>query len=361
MFDTNVKRIGFACKYFHPDRSLKKKLLEEIERPMNEKTTTISWLNRQTKEVAEQRLWDIMEHNIRSLENLITYVGSLPYELRMVRLGSGILPAYTEPSWSYYWQLPDVRRYLETNLAQVGDKARARDIRLSMHPGQFTVLASDRPDVVERSIEEYEYHTDVIRWLGYGKTFQDFKCNVHISGKRGPQGIIDVLGRLSPESRNCITIENDEVSWGIEASLELAEHCALVLDIHHHWVATGEYISPMDDRLARIKDSWRGVRPVIHYSVSREDYLVDHCANTKPNYSQLLEDGYKKAKLRAHSDKYWNHSVNEWAVSFNEDFDIMCESKAKQVASIDFYNRMYGKKVTNAIQTKNTTTIQTAA
>ena len=345
MFDNSVHRIGFACKYFHPDRSLQKKLLEEIERPLNERSTTITWLNRQTREVAEQRLWDIMVHNIQSFEKLITYVGGLPNELRMVRLGSSILPAYTEHSWSYYWQLPDVRRYLETNLAPVGDKARARDVRLSMHPGQFTVLASDRPDVVDRSIEEFEYHTDVIRYLGYGRSFQDFKCNVHISGRQGPAGIQAVLPRLSPESRNCITIENDENSWGLDASLELWKDCALVLDIHHHWVKTGEYISPSDDRLARVKDSWRGVRPAIHYSVSREDYLPDHCTQTKPDYAQLLESGYKKGKLRAHSDMYWNTAVNEWAASFNTDFDIMCESKHKQLASIGFYNQMYQQNV----------------
>ncbi len=345
MFDNSIKRIGFACKYFHPDRTLKKKLLEEIERPLNERSTTITWLNKQTREVAEQRLWDIMVHNIRSFDNLIKYVGGLPHELRMVRLGSSILPAFTERDWSYYWQLPDISRYYETELSKVGANARDLDVRISMHPGQFTVLASDRDDVVTRSIEEFEYHTTVLRSMGYGQQFQDAKCNVHISGRRGPQGIIDVLGRLSPESRNCITIENDEMSWGIEASLELEKHCALVLDIHHHWVATGEYISPMDDRVLRIKDSWRGVRPVIHYSVSREDYLTEHCETTKPNYAELLETGYKKAKLRAHSDMYWNTAVNEWAVSFNTDFDIMCESKHKQLASIDFYNKMYQQNV----------------
>ena len=230
MFDNTVRRIGFACKYWHPDRSLKKKLLEEIERPLNERTTTITWLNKQTREVAEQRLWEIMEHNVQSYENLIKYVGGLPNELRMVRLGSSVLPAYTEPSWSYYWQLPDVRRYLETNLARVGVQARNRDVRISMHPGQFTVLASDRDDVVTRSIEEFEYHTDVLRYMGYGRTFQDAKCNVHISGRKGPAGIQAILPRLSPESRNCITIENDELSWGIDASLELWQDCALVLD-----------------------------------------------------------------------------------------------------------------------------------
>ena len=349
MFDNSIHRIGFACKYFHPDRTLKKKLLEEIERPLNERTTTITWLNRQTKEVAEQRLWDIMEHNCKSLDRLITYVGGLPNELRMVRLGSGILPGYTEPSWSYYWTLPDVRHYLTKKLKPVGDKASALDVRISMHPGQFTVLASDNPDIVRRSIEEYEYHTDILRYMGYGRTFQDAKCNVHIAGRKGPQGIISVLGRLSPESRNVLTIENDENSWGLDASLELTKHCALVLDIHHHWVKTGEYISPLDERVLRIKDSWRGVRPVIHYSVSREDYLQGHKSSVKPNKDTLLEHGYKKAKLRAHSDMFWNDAVNEWAIQFNEDFDIMCESKFKQVASIDFFNQMYKKQVDNSL------------
>jgi UV DNA damage repair endonuclease len=329
-----IKRIGFACKYMHHDQTQKKKLLEEIQRPLNTKSTTVRWLNNQPKEVAEQRLWDIMAHNIRSYENLIRYVGSLPNELRMVRLGSDVLPVYTEPTWRYYWKLPDVVKYCETHFKTVGELARQLDVRLSMHPGQFTVLASDNPNIVERSIEEFEYHIDVARWMGYGKNWQDFKCNVHISGRRGPAGIINVLPRLSPEARNCITIENDEMSWGIDASLELADHVALVLDIHHHWVASGEYIQPTDDRFARIIDSWRGVRPVIHYSVSREDVLVDHDPNVLPNMNKLLEQGYKKAKLRAHSDFMWNRAVNDWALSFREYADIMVESKAKNLASI---------------------------
>ena len=74
-------RIGFACKYMHPDQTQKKKLLEEVQRPLNTRSTTVQWLNRQTVDVAEQRLWDIMVHNIKSYENLITYVGSLPHEL----------------------------------------------------------------------------------------------------------------------------------------------------------------------------------------------------------------------------------------------------------------------------------------
>jgi UV DNA damage repair endonuclease len=216
--------------------------------------------------------------------------------------------------------------------------AREKRVRLSFHPGQFTVLASDNPDIVNRSIEEFEYHVDMARWMGFGQTFQDFKINVHIAGRRGPAGIREVLGRISPEARNTLTIENDEMTWGIEDSLELVNDCALVLDIHHHWVKTGEYIEPTDDRFKKIVDSWRGARrPVIHYSVSREEHLTDHPGHQRPDLWTLLDSGHKKAKLRAHSNFYWNTAVNEWALSFLPYADIMCESKAKNLASFALY------------------------
>ena len=334
---TQQQRIGFACKYMHPDQTQKKKLLEEIQRPLNTRSTTVQWLNRQTRDVAEQRLWDIMVHNIQSYYNLISYVGELPSELRMVRLGSDVLPVYTQSDWSYFWRRPDVVEYCEKEFAKVGERARQLDVRLSMHPGQFTVLASDNEEIVDRSIEEFEYHTDVIRWMGYGRKFQDFKCNVHISGRKGPAGIKDALKRLSPEARNCITIENDENKWGLEHSLELADDLALVLDIHHHWCREGEYIEPNDERFERVIDSWRGVRPVIHYSVSREDVLTGFNSNIRPDMGALLEQGYKKAKLRAHSDYMWNDAVNDWALEFLDYADIMVESKCKNLASIDLY------------------------
>lgn len=47
----------------------------------------------------------------------------------------------------------------------------------------------------------------------------------------------------------------------------------------------------------------------------------------------LLESGHKKQKLRAHSDFYPNRTVNAWALSFLDNFDIMCEAKAKNLAS----------------------------
>ena len=332
-----IKRIGFACKWIDGPSQINGIKQKDKCKQYNTGSTTVAWLNRQQKETAEQKLWDLMVQNIESCRLLVEKVGTLDENLRMVRLSSDILPVYTEPTWSWFWRLPDVRAYCERGFREVGDVARAANVRLSMHPGQFTVLASESDDIVNRSIEEFEYHVDMARWMGYGQTFQDFKINVHISGRRGPNGIRAVLGRLTPEARNTLTIENDEMTWGIEHSLELVNDCALVMDIHHHWIKTGEYIEPTDDRVKRISDSWRGVRPVIHYSVSREDCLVDHPGHQRPALSSLLETGYKKAKLRAHSEFYWNSAVNAWALTFRPVADIMCESKAKNLASFALY------------------------
>jgi len=326
-------RIGFACKWIDGPSQINGVKQTDTAKQYNTGTTTITWLNNQTRDVAEQRLWDLMVNNIEATRKLVERVGNLDEHLRMVRLSSDILPAYTEPNWRYFWQRSDVQAYASKYFNTVGEIARIRNVRVSMHPGQFCVLASDRPDVVDRSIEEFEYHADMARYMGYGKTFQDFKINVHIAGRAGPDGIRAAYTRLSPEARNCITIENEEVSYGLDDCLTISDLVPIVLDIHHHWVKTGEYIDPRSDRVNRVVDSWRGRRPTLHYSVSREDVLVGHDTVHRPDMESLLLAGHKKAKLRAHSNFYWNQEVNNWAVQFLTTHDIMCESKAKNLAS----------------------------
>jgi UV DNA damage repair endonuclease len=328
-----TKRIGFACKWIDGPSQIDGIKQTDTAKQYNTSSTTVAWLNRQTRDVAEQKLWDLMVGNIESIRKLVEKVGTLDENLRMVRLSSDILPVYTEPTWGGYWRSPDVQSYCEREFKRVGDTARAADVRLSFHPGQFTVLASINEGIVERSIEEFEYHADMARWMGFGRRFQDCKINVHISGKQGPEGIRRSYQRLSPEARNCITIENEENSWGLEDCLELGDILPIVMDVHHNWIREGEYIQPDDDRVKRVIDSWRDVRPVMHYSCSREDILVDHCPNTLPDYKLLLEQGYKKQKMRAHSNFYWNRPANEWALQFLETHDIMSESKGKNLAS----------------------------
>lgn len=337
-------KIGYACKYMSEDQSLSKKILEETQRPFNTKTTTLSWLSRQTEIESVTRLNEIVIHNIESIYKQLTNITKHRNKhLYMMRISSDILPFYTHKRWNYIYTHNSLSRYIEKRFGEIGDYARKHNIRLSFHPGQFCVLGSDKVDVVDRSIKEFEYHVDMLRMMGYGQTFQDAKCNVHIGGKLGPEGFRVSYYGLSKEAKRVITVENDEMSHGLDEVLTLADLIPITMDIHHHWVRTGEYIDVHDERVSLVKRSWRGRRPTMHYSLSREDLLIGHDINTKPDMDTLLAQGYKKQKLRAHSDMMWNSACNDWAASFLSSFDIMIEAKNKNLAQQAFYEDIKDK------------------
>lgn len=337
------KRIGFACKWIDRTDQIDGINAKDEARQLSTMTTTLSWLNRQSRCVAHEKLNQIVNHNLASIYKLVERVASLPPELRMVRLSSEVLPLYTEKTYGQFYSNPIVKSMLETGFAQVGALARAADVRLSFHPGQFTVLASDRPDVVENSIREFEYHARMAEMMGYGKTFQDMKINVHISGKLGPDGMRSAYNRLSTAAKNCITVENEENAYGLDSVLELADIMPIVLDLHHHWIHDGEFIRYDDPRILTVIESWRGVRPVLHYSQSPILDARSFSPESLPDMPRLLQEGFKRTKLRAHSDFFWNHAVNQYALPFWKLFDFMCESKAKNLASIELYRTFIGE------------------
>jgi len=86
--------------------------------------------------------------------------------------------------------------------------------------------------------------------------------------------------------------------------------------------------------------------------VSREEHIGHLPRDVRPDFQTLLEQGYKKAKLRAHSDFMWNNAVNDWALEFLPYADIMVESKCKNLASIALY-KYYMEKNNNELFEQN--------
>lgn len=328
-----IKKVGFACKFVAVNH---KGVIESVS-GLNTGTTTIATLGKISKATAEQKLWDLMESNIKHTHNLVTRVARLDPELRMVRLTSDMLPAYTHEVWSYFYKQTDVIARMNQLFSQVGETARKYDVKLSLHPGQFCCLVSDNEKIVNNSLAEMEYHADMARMMGYGLSKLDFKINVHLSGKQGATAFDAVWNRMTPELRNCLTLENDEYQAGLDEILVLADKAGIVLDIHHHFIKTGEYILSTDSRIQRVIDSWQGIRPTMHYSLSREDVLVDHDSNVLPDLNALIASGYAKQKLRAHSDLMWNKPANDWARTHWEWADVMVEAKNKNIASFKLH------------------------
>ncbi len=69
---------------------------------------------------------------------------------------------------------------------------------------------------------------------------------------------------------------------------------------------------------------------MLHYSVSQEGLIPERGF---PNQDMLC---LSKSTLRAHSNYYFNDTLNDWALSFG-DFDIMCEVKMKNLAREKLY------------------------
>jgi UV damage endonuclease UvdE len=330
-------RIGFACQYRHPQRSLALSELKIIESAFNPRTTTLRWMDSVAVELAHKKLLEVVEHNLKAQLQLLDYVAGLPAPLRMLRLSSDLLPFYSHPRVSAFYKDAAVQAILIDGFAAIGAAARTADIRLSMHPGQYCVLGSDRSDVVENSIAEFEYHADMIRMMGYGARFQDFKCNLHIAGRLGGEGIRAIWHRLSSEARNCITFENDEKTYGVDDCLALADLAPVVLDVHHCWIHENDYIDAQSSRVERIIESWRGVRPAMHYSQPQERLQELGFSADQKLEMEAIMGVMPKRDLYAHSARMWNRWTNEYVTQFLDRFDIMFEAKDKNLATADFY------------------------
>ena len=263
---------------------------------------------------------------------------ALPKLERLFRILSGFLIGWSHPALADVWT-PSLRSEVERHLARSGELARAKDVRLSMHPAQHAILATNTEGALENALRDIEEHAEIFAMLSYGAGWHPHGASVNIHGGARSAGIEAVrtnLELLSPAARNLITIENDEICFGLDDLLQVADDVAIVLDFHHHWIfSKGEWIQPEDPRIAQVMASWRGVRPLSHISVSREYLLENHDLETLPNFAALNESGLKASQLRGHSDRMWNRAVNRLVERHLAWTDVEVEAKAKNLASAD--------------------------
>lgn len=335
-------RIGFCCKML-PDPTQKfvgKKDLQEWLDRHNCKSTTVAYLDRQTPAARIEKICSIITHNQQALATQIKMLSTWPQALRMMRIGSEILPVRTFERYKHLYQEPSVVRVLE-GFESVGNLARKHDVRLSTHPGQYTILTSDNADVVNRAIEDLEYHAEIFRLMGFDASDQRQEINIH-GGPNRPD-MVDrfraAVPRLSKDTQQWLSVENDEFSHGLDNLLPLADQVKICVDINHYWIKEGDYLQPDDPRIARVVESWRGARPEIHVAWPHEQVLTDHeDLHQLPNMQVLESKGYRRAKLRAHSDDAWLPAISKYALEFWDIADLCVEAKYKNLASTKLYN-----------------------
>ena len=322
-------RLGFCCTFVSPQGDAVQTAA------MNMKTVTMGWLGRQSPSAAYDKLASVVAHNLDALDRQVAHVARLDPLERMFRIVSGFLPGWSYPAVARLYDA-DLKTLIERRLAATGAFARANDVRLSMHPGQHAILATLKESALANAITDIQDHLAVFQMMGYGGWHpHGAHINVHGgAGSTGVEGLRRGLAQVPLEALQLLTIENDEMSFGLDDLLGVADEVALVIDFHHHWIKSrGEWLMPHDPRVARLAESWRGVRPAAHVSVSREALYSELLADELPDYAELSTAGFKATELRGHSDLMWNRAVNELVAAHLGWCDVEVEAKAKNLAS----------------------------
>lgn len=187
----------------------------------------------------EEKLKEIILFNLNSLNKMLDY--SIQNGIQLLRISSDIIPFGSHPvNTLKWWEL------FAGELKLLGKKAVEHQLRLSMHPGQYTVINSLHQDVVERSVKDLAYHTRFLDALGSDTSH---KIILHIGGAYGNKQ--QALNRFSENYQKLdhaikdrLVIENDDKIFNIHDVLEIGRQndIPVVYDNLHN------LINPYDDR-----------------------------------------------------------------------------------------------------------------
>lgn len=251
--------------------------------PIKFRTTTATYLQRIDNPY--EYLSEIISHNLDSLKKALKYC--VDSGIRCFRLSSQFFPLCSHPDWKYQLSHLPLYNELREKLEYCRSYKEAHGLRLTLHPDQFVVLNSPRPEVVQNSINELEYHTYLAGLLGIDVV------NIHGGGVYGNKA--EALDRfeehyktLSPRVQSLLTIENDDKCYTPQDLLPLCEknQIPFVYDVHHHRClkddltieqATIRALSTWDrEPLFHISspiEGWSGPRPQRHHDyIAIEDF-----------------------------------------------------------------------------------------
>ena len=282
----------------------------------------------------DTRRWQSGPHLRTSLERLRTILEYLDrHDIRMYRMATALAPYASHPELKQFHGQVDE---CAPELAEVGALARELGVRLSTHPGQYTVLNSERPEVQAAAVAELEVQASLLDAMGLGP---EAVVILHVGGRAGGVAaavdrFIGGFERLSEKARARLVIENDDRVFGVSDVLEIAERTGLrvVFDIHHHRCHDPAGI---DDReaLERALATWPAdVTPKVHFSSPRLD----------------LGEGGRFPELRAHADLIDPIAFEGFLryTAAGLDFDVMLEAKAKDLALLRLREQLRGRERT---------------
>lgn len=259
-----------------------------------------------------ERLRALTDANLTRLRRVLDF--NVTRGVRMFRLSSDIVPFGSHPVNAIAWW----DEFAEP-LARIGEQIRTSGMRVSMHPGQYTVLSSPDPRIVDAARADLVFHARLLDALALDTRH---KIVVHVGGAYSDKAAAldrwTTAVRALPDAvRTRLVLENDERLFGAEDVLfaSAASGVPVVLDVLHHRVFAGsgadEVLPDLMRRAARTWQTQHDGVPKIHYS--------SQAAGLRAGAHADYIDGAEFADFLA-------------LAPADVEFDCMLEAKAKDLA-----------------------------
>lgn len=266
---------------------------------------------------------ELAEANVRDMIEIIKW--NHKKGINLYRMSSSMFP------WMSEYELTDLPNWdtIANLLKGAGTLAQKYGQRIGFHPGQFCVLPSPNPSVVEKSIKELDQHAFIMDTMGLPQN-QTYSMNIHVGGTYGDkpaakQRFIENFKRLSKSAQNRLVLENDDkpAQYSVTDLYEIYQSVGtpITFDYHHH--RCYEDPQPEQEALEMAASTWpAGIRQLCHYSSAKK----------------LHED--ESVILRAHADYLY-----EYVETYGMDLDIEIEAKAKELALIKYQEQFLSDAV----------------
>jgi UV DNA damage endonuclease len=257
---------------------------------------------------------------------MITYLEARA--IGMYRMSADLLPYATHP------EAPDPERRIagcQSELAYVGDRARSAGLRLSFHADAHVILDAADLEIARRSILSVSLLARMLDAMGAGP---EAVVVVHAGGIYGDQSsALDRFARryweLAPCVRRRLVVENDDARFGVMQVLRLHRETGIpvVFDYLHHRLHNPDGLS-MAEAVPLCFRTWQsGVRPKIHFSSPRTEWMVEPGGANAPALVRRTRWSY-------HADYANPFEFIDflWPLRDQREFDVMLELRAREIA-----------------------------
>lgn len=189
-----------------------------------------------------------------------------------------------------------VLRGMKRELLALGKSAAG--LRLCMHPDQYVVLSSDRPEVVENARRVLGMHALVMDLLDQPRSPW---AALIIHGGKGDRGaqLAAQVRQLPEEIRSRLVLENDERAYSSEEILQVCGECEvpMVFDAHHHVIheRLQSYEDPsIASTLRRAAATWKDPQ-----------WQLTHISNGRAGFGDMSHSDFITTMPSCYRDAPW--------------------------------------------------------